>query len=303
MVSVMENFYIDCIKKCVEHVKKDPVKRIRLEELAEASGISRFHLQRIFEAYTGMTLYQLISRLKIEKAALIISQNPGIKFAKAATDVGYKNYSEFKSDFTERFSLSPTAFRKTVKDMTDSEIKNFIEDYPLFMPDEEQSHNLVQLSEKIREVKKFQIAYLRHTGANTGDSSLFIYLYNKLTSWAASKNLLAPEFENIIVYHSPTTPSTDTAVKVSIGISIPEKTETGDDIGRMTLGGQKYLICRFSLKENEYSDAWSLVYRGILPNYKVKPADSFSFELYPSNTKSDDRNRNIVDIYIPVEDA
>ena len=299
----MEAFYINGIKKIVEYIKRDPLAGIRLEALSEASGLSRFHLQRIFEAYTGISLYETITRLQIEKAASVLAENAHITLSEVAKSSGFKNYNEFKREFAKRFQSSPSAFRADVKNLSTPELQKIINDYPLFSSVNNSSIGRKLMNKEVRPVENFQIAYIRHSGAYDCDSSLFIYLYNKLTSWAASQDLLSPEFENVVVYHSPRNCSEDTNVKISIGITLPESIETGGDIGRMPLGGTDCLICRFSLKEQEYSDAWSYIYRKILPEHNLIPKDSFSFELYPAKVKSNDRTRNIVDIYIPVKEA
>ena len=124
-------------------------------------------------------------------------------------------------------------------------------------------------------LEDFSIAYIRHSGAYSGDSSLFIYLYNKLTAWAASRDLLGPQQKNIVVYHDPVKITEESRSKISIGLSVPRDMETSRDIGKMNFNGGLYLICRFSLRDEDYRDAWNQVYRHWLPSYSLIPSEGF----------------------------
>ena len=297
----MDEYYIERLIGAVDYLRKNSHKKITLGNVSEESGLSRFHFHRIFEAFTDESVYETFERVKIENAALLMHSRPSVSAAEIAQLAGYSNYSTFKNSFIYRFSQSPSLWRKEMKKISIREVENRILDYPLFSLTRKTEKNISPVSTEIKTVKDFRIAYIRSTGVKAGDSALFIYLYNKLTSWAASKDLLGPEYENIVIYHDPQDISPDADQKISIGISIPDDIDTGGDVGKMHLGGMDYLVCRYLLREDEYAEAWNQVYGKILPEQKVIPENSFSFELYPVNAENDDRSRNVVDIYIPVK--
>ena len=292
----MDDFYIEGIKKAVDYLEQNLNKKISLSGLSRVAGISKFHFHKVFRAYTGESVYDTIIRLRLENAAglLLSSSKPVGEIARLS---GFSDTENFSREFKTRFSLSPSAWRTAGK-KGDPQIR--IPHYPLIQPDTSDDKPKL-VSSVVKKVNGFSIAYIRHTGAYSGDSALIIYLYNKLTAWAASKNLLSPEQQNVVIYHDPVHLTEESRVKISLGISVPEETKTGGDIGKMRLLGGDYLICRYNLRDEEYTGAWAQVYRKHLSEQNLKPADGFSFELYPTDTKSDDRHSAIVDIYVPVE--
>ena len=95
----MNIFYIDSIGKAVEYIKNNLDKKINLGELSEAAGISRFHIHRIFEAFTGESVFDTVARLKIEQAASILLEDTKITISDLARAKGYKSPSDFSSAF------------------------------------------------------------------------------------------------------------------------------------------------------------------------------------------------------------
>lgn len=293
----MNSYYEESINKAVAYIKQNLDQKISLNDIAEAAGLSRFHFHRIFLSYTGDSIYDTVIRLRIERAAAILLTNSAVSISTLALSTGFDDSASFRKTFKSRFSISPSAWRKQ-KDTERSLLK--IQDYPLFEREDNNKNRMKPISTQIKKLEGFSIAYIRHSGAYSGDSALFIYLYNKLTAWAASENLLGPEQQNVVVYHDPIKITEESKAKISLGISVPEDTNTNSEIGKMKLQGGDYIISRFSLRDNEYGSAWKQIYRQELPQQNLLPADGFCFELYPNNIKSDDKYRNIVDIYVPV---
>ena len=291
----MEDYFIEGIIKAVSYIEQNLNKKISIGELSESSDLSKFHIHKIFRAFTGSSIYDTVIRLKLEKAAVLLAETSK-PVGEVASISGFTTSEAFSTEFRNRFSLSPSGWRKANKA---SKQGTGIPQYPLIKEHLDEEPDL--LSSIVKEVKGFSIAYIRHTGAYAGDSALIIYLYNKLTTWAGSEDLLSPEQRNVVIYHDPVYITEESRTKISLGISVPEDTITGGDIGKMRLLGGNYLICRYNLRDEEYTGAWDQVYRKLLPELNLQPADGFSFELYPTDVKSDDRHSSIVDIYVPVE--
>lgn len=298
MYRIMNSYYVESINKAVDYIKNNLDKKINLREVSEAADISRFHFHRIFEAYTEESVFDTVIRLRIERAAVLLLDNTKTTISELAKTSGFKNQATFSIAFKERYSISPSVWRK---EKSRKNIQAEAERGHSLIKSEEDSLNWVKpLSTDIKKLEGFSIAYIRHTGAYAGDSALFIYLYNKLTTWAASEGLLSPERHNIVVYHDPVKITEDSRKKISLGISVPEETKTAVDIGKMKLQGGDYFISRYSLRDEEYNEAWNRLYRYSLPENNLQPADGFCFELYPTDVKSNEKYSSVVDICVPV---
>ncbi|WP_456392877.1 AraC family transcriptional regulator [Nitratifractor sp.] len=85
---------------------------IRIEELAEELGVSRFHLQRIFRETFGSSLYRRVSTIRLEKAANLLLVNAGSTVSEIALQCGYSSQSSFIKAFRQRFGMTPGAWRR-----------------------------------------------------------------------------------------------------------------------------------------------------------------------------------------------
>ncbi len=289
----MNAFYTERIRAAFEYIRNNLDKKLSLKSVSEATDLPRLHLQRMFYFLTGENIVEAAERLKLERAAEILVSEPGATISELAVLSGYQSKKEFSRAFKSRFSFSPTAWRN-------GKMKIPV-DEPGVVSNKEYIVNL--LNAEVNTIDDFYIAYLKYAGAYAGDTALFIYLYNKLTAWAASRDLLAPECENIVVYHDPVSIVPNPRQKISLGISVPEDTKGGRDIGKMKIRGGNYLVCRYNIGEDEDTEAWKHTYRAILPEMNLVPENAPAFELYPAAVKSPDRHKNIVDIYIPVKPA
>jgi AraC family transcriptional regulator len=287
----MKNLYIEKINRTADYIKNNLDKKINLSEISSAAEVPPEHINQFFLAFSGESLYDTMVRLRIERAALELSNNPKMKIKDAAKTAGCEEASEFSSLFKERFSVSPSAWRKGETEYH----------YPLFKKKSGSGTPPEALNTEIKTLQGFSVAFIKHTGIYAGDTSLFIYLYNKLTSWTASQGLLEPEHENVVIYQDPAEITADKRSKISLGIIVPDATETGGDIGKIKIPGGSYLVCRYNLHENEYTDAWMEVFNRWLPEYSAFPARGRRFEQYPANVNNSDKYSSIADLCIPVK--
>lgn len=84
---------------------------LSLDDLAKAAGVSREHLSRLYQRYTGMGPMAAIRTLRLARAAGLLSHtNLGI--AEIARAVGFTSEFHFSRAFRALAGQSPTAFRR-----------------------------------------------------------------------------------------------------------------------------------------------------------------------------------------------
>lgn len=104
------NFYIVSIAKeyTREHYQD---KALSLQEVADATGISRTYFSKIFKEMTGEKYWDYLSRYRIQRAKeLLRGTNQGQ--AEISEQVGYGSQFHFSRKFKEIVGLSPNQFRK-----------------------------------------------------------------------------------------------------------------------------------------------------------------------------------------------
>ena len=96
------------IKKVEEFINKqcsDP--NMTQEDIAQHFNTSRSSLNRKIKAVTGLTPNQFITEVKLQKARIIIEQNPSILLKTLALEVGYLHTTHFSKIYKQRFGLLP----------------------------------------------------------------------------------------------------------------------------------------------------------------------------------------------------
>lgn len=80
-----------------------------LAELAEAAGLSRYHLVRVFAAETGLTPHRYLQAVRANRARDLLAQ--GIEPAEAAARVGFSDQAHMTRVFKALFGLTPARYR------------------------------------------------------------------------------------------------------------------------------------------------------------------------------------------------
>jgi AraC-like DNA-binding protein len=102
---------MDALKEPVAYVRKNYMKQICLEELADITHLSISALERRFKKFLGKTPKQFINEVRLENARrLLIETNRAI--ANIANDTGFSDHSYFSRQFQKLFEQSPSAFRQ-----------------------------------------------------------------------------------------------------------------------------------------------------------------------------------------------
>lgn len=99
----------------VDHVRELIARRFRgpltIGELAAASGVSAFHLCRIFRTHTGLTIHAYRNHLRL-RAALEHVLGSRADLSEVALDLGYCTHSHFTAAFRSLYGITPSAARK-----------------------------------------------------------------------------------------------------------------------------------------------------------------------------------------------
>lgn len=84
---------------------------INLDEIAEAAGLSRYHLSRVFGLVTGHSISTYIRARRLSVAALsLISGSSSI--LEVALGAGYGSHEAFTRAFRDQFGITPEAARR-----------------------------------------------------------------------------------------------------------------------------------------------------------------------------------------------
>lgn len=320
----MRNEYIERINRVIDYIESHLDKEITLDELAAVANFSKFHFHRIFFSMVGETLFQFIQRTRIEKAAAILLNQPQKSITDIAFECGFVNNASFSRSFKEKMGCAPSEWRKksdflknsnfskfqsNLRKTDSSESKVFPRSFPYTV--EYKNNSTIWRIEmektartvEVREFAPMNVAYIRHIGPYKGNSQLFENLFERLCKWAYPRNLVNhAETRFLIVYHDNPDITAEEKLRTSVclTVAVAEDTPVEGEIGKMSIAGGKYAVCRFELKTNEFEEAWNWLYGSWLPDSGYITDDRMCFEMYPIQNEAQ-KNHFTVDICNPVK--
>lgn len=83
---------------------------LALADIAQAAGISRFHMTRAFSAATGLSVMQYMRGRRLSEAAKVLA-NGARDILSVALDAGYNSHEAFTRAFRDQFGLTPETVR------------------------------------------------------------------------------------------------------------------------------------------------------------------------------------------------
>jgi AraC-like DNA-binding protein len=97
-----------------KYIAKNFADNIPLDKIAGEACFSKYHFIRVFKAVYGVTPYQYLTRLRIDKAKNLLLQN--ISITDTCALVGFESTSSFSGLFKRMTGYSPSLFVQKKKE-------------------------------------------------------------------------------------------------------------------------------------------------------------------------------------------
>ncbi len=131
-----QSLFSACVRILLEHTERRPstlsgmkahhavarIKRylkdrfaesVSLDELVTLSGLSRFHLVRIFAKHVGMTPHAFQIKVRINAARALLKA--GVSPVSVSTDIGFSDQSHFTRHFKRAWGVTPSRYANSVR--------------------------------------------------------------------------------------------------------------------------------------------------------------------------------------------
>ena len=102
-------------RRCLELMWARLAEDISLEELAAAAQLSPFHFARMFKESLGVPPRVYLTRLRVEKACVLLEQTD-LPIREIALKVGYSSNQVLARVFLKHMRSSPSDYRRAVRD-------------------------------------------------------------------------------------------------------------------------------------------------------------------------------------------
>jgi len=102
---------VEWIQLVTDYIDNNYSASLTLQDLAEASHGSPYHLHRTFKKIKGVTPVEYIQQVRIAKAQQLLIHS-GLEIAKVGASVGMTNTAYFITLFKKRTGITPAQYRK-----------------------------------------------------------------------------------------------------------------------------------------------------------------------------------------------
>lgn len=103
------------IKRAIDYIHEQFTEELTLDQMAAASGLSKFHFIRLFREYVGMTPSHYLNQVRIEKAEQLLKQST-FDVTMIAYEVGFGSLNTFERLFKKKQGMSASEYRKRNRD-------------------------------------------------------------------------------------------------------------------------------------------------------------------------------------------
>ena len=288
--------YVGRINRVMDYVRENLAGDLRLETVAQVAHFSPYHFHRTFKSIVGETLNDYVRRMRAQKAAAFLIQNPECTITEIGVACGYSSSSTFAREFRNHFGVSASQFRAGGCGSLDRFREQLAGQGLSFQPASPQRTEMV-FRVSVREEPAYHVAYIRHTGSYSqiGDA------LQRLGRWAGPRRLFRhPDTRFLAIYHDNPDVTPIERLRSDACITVPEGTKVKRDIGLMTLPGGLYAAAYVEIDPTQYGEAWDRLFSDWLPESGYQPDDRPCYELYLNDPRKHPEGKHIVEICEPI---
>lgn len=103
--------YVNKFSNVMEYIDAHYMDDFTLEDMASATGFSKYHFSRLFKQYTGYSFCSYICRRRIRVAEELLEQ-PDLSITEIAMQSGFPSISTFNRAFRQQKNCSPSEYRE-----------------------------------------------------------------------------------------------------------------------------------------------------------------------------------------------
>ena len=101
------------LKRILEHIAENSHLDLRLDDLAQVAGMSRFHFARLFRSDMGISPHQYLIGQRLQKAKALLRLDAGT-VGEVAIETGFANGTSFARAFRRRVGVSPQEWKRQI---------------------------------------------------------------------------------------------------------------------------------------------------------------------------------------------
>lgn len=289
-----EEEYRNRINRVVSYIDENISQNLTLNDLSSVSGISVFHLHRLFQLYTGEPLAGYLRRQRIARGMKEIANGSFRSVLDIAIDLGYKNSSAFIRAFKKRFGTTP----KKNQSSNESTLS-------LWRSQKSDSKNQQQEPVRIEQRAGF---CLLGTSVKGYEARSFEKVAQKCFKIAISDLDVSGVMNQVgkphaIFFDDPDLSFADSMTYFGGFEWYQSEKPQKSQLELFTLNPSLWAVFLHKGSYKTLWQSWNLAYRNWLPLSKYDLGENYPFELYLNDPRTVKRERDLLtEIYIPLKD-
>ncbi len=263
---------VNCV---IDYIRDHLAEELSLAGLARVALFSAFHFHRLFKAITGETLFGFIQRVRIEKAAAALLNNPDRSVLEVALDHGFASAATFARAFKVHFGMSATAWRaggserwRARRQPNRKPSKSFGNaskasgrGRPDTSPRRGASRRRVgeeTMTIRVQALPAYHVAYMRYVGPFGAHG--IPELWRKLRTWMEARGLGLDSTLRLGIGHDDPTITTPDKCRYDACVVVPSDFRPDRWVNVMDVPGGRYAVATFAGTAHEIEAAWDRMF-------------------------------------------
>lgn len=286
MKTPVNEYYFEAINRSIEFIETNANKDISLEDISAYSYLSKYHFHRIFKSIIGDTAKEYLTRLRLEKSALLL-KNSDKAINEIAYECGYCSPETFTRAFKNYFSTTPSQFKESSK-------QELFNKQTIHKDSTLQSLNVSQ--PKIVKINDLNLAYIRHFGSydKVGKS------FQKLMLWAIKNLILKLKPTTLGIVHDNPDLTEETKIRFDACVLITKEIQPKGEVGYKKIKGGKFAVFRYEGPYETFYPVYDYIYNICLFENKWELRDEPALEWYIKSPPFNRPENYVTDFYLPI---
>lgn len=260
---------------------------ISLADVAQACGLSKFHLVRAFGTYAGRSVMRYVRARRLSEAAKRLAiESSGI--LDVALEAGYNSHEAFTRALKEQFGITPDQFRRNPS----FEIIQIVE--PIKM-DNSKKDTSTDLSEpRLVDGDEMVIVGLKRRY----DDEMSTQMPSQWQAFQAHIGNIDNQKGNV-AFGVLCNSDDDGDIDYITGVEVSEYPEATKELDGIRIAAQTYAVFQHEGHVAEIGRTWKSIFADWLPEADYKPVDAPQLERYGEDFDTETGTGDI-EIWIPV---
>ncbi len=296
-------YHIQRLNTVFSFIENNLHETLSLEYVSDVAAYSPFHFHRVFRFITGETILQYVTRLRLERSALMLAASKDQSIKNIYLEFGFTSHAAFTKAFKKYYGVSPSQFRHLapvkfrrirIEESKNGQTSPVFEKYICAIT-ELQNWSHMNLNIEVKTMPEMHLAAVASIGIQGVETA-----YNQLLNWATAKGLFpASDAKMVSVYHDSFKTTAPDKVRIHACMLLKEPVTPEGEVFNETLLPGKYIVGSTELTLDEFEKAWTSLFLWMNENgYQFRR--SFPYEIYYNNYKEHPEGKTRVEFYIPI---